>query len=398
MIELASADKVLASISAAQVGSFLRRRGFQLVGEKPEVIRVFENGKREVIAVPLDQSATSYARRIRDILEVFVDAWTPLDDVVGAVVLPCFDVFRYRIHTPEATWGHVRLWYASEVMPAMFDILKYTAAGVYSHKPDYTSVGALPKLFVYQCRFGQTEYGSFVLKIYCPTNPVGAAKDMVSSEPFGRTTTQALIDNFAFLASERSQDPSEPLPPAMNRNVATAVTRLNPQTTIGLATEVLLRYMDLDGQSEQMARPVAKPDEVLDRVDLGQFVYSHAASVRDRLKKAEEFAREIMRGYITDLHKDRPTEKGEQSHEITLAVRHGFRSRQVRLRLLPVDYRRAVRWHDENTEVDLDAKIDKRRHVWTVEELYALRPTKPVPDQPMLFPEVTGDDEDPAMP
>jgi hypothetical protein len=125
----------------------------------------------------------------------------------------------------------------------------------------------------------------------------------------------------------------------------------------------------------------------LDRLDLGQFIYSRAASVRDRFAKAEEFGRELLRGFITDLHKDRPNNLGEQSHEITLSVKWEYRTRQVRMRLLPSDYRKAVRWHDDNTEVDLDAKIDKRGHVWTVAEVYSLTPTKAAKEQTKLFPE-----------
>jgi hypothetical protein len=388
MHELGNLDSVLAAVTPDQIREFLLRRDFGLVGERAGVLSVFENAQKAVVAVPQDRTDRNYARRLRDILSSFVNDTTPLDDVVASVVLPDHDVFRYRIQTPEATWGHVRLWYASEAMPALFNVLKFTAAGVHSRKLDYTKVGDTPKAFVDQCKFGQTEYGSFVMKVYCPTNPVGA-KDVISAEPFGRTTTRALLENFAYLSSDKAESLDEPPPPTMNRQVASAVANLNPQASLGVASEVMLRYSDTKHESDEATigpDPSPRPG-ALDRLDLGQFIYSRAASVRDRFAKAEEFGRELLRGFITDLHKDRPNNLGEQSHEITLSVKWEYRTRQVRMRLLPSDYRKAVRWHDDNTEVDLDAKIDKRGHVWTVAEVYSLTPTKAAKEQTKLFPE-----------
>jgi hypothetical protein len=387
MDELGSLESVLAAVTPDQVRAFLIRRKFELVGERPGLLSVFENAQQTVVVLPTNQSDRGYSRQLRDILEIFVQDTSPLDDVLASVVLPDHDVFRYRLRTPEAAWGHVRLWYASEAMPALFNVLKFTAAGVHSGKLDYTKVGDTPKAFVDQCKFGQTEYGSFILKVYCPTNPVGA-RDVIASEPFGRTATRALLENFAYLASERAQDPEEPPPPTMNRQVASAVANLNPQISLGVASEVILRYSDtLDNVEPADDVVPSKSADAFQRLDLGPFIYSRAASVRDRLAKAEEYARELLRGFITDLHKDRPSREGEQSHEITVSVKWQYRTRQVRLRLLPADYRKAVRWHDDNAEIDLDAKVDKRGHVWTVAELFSFTPTRALRDQAQLFPD-----------
>lgn len=126
-------------------------------------------------------------------------------------------------------------------------------------------------------------------------------------------------------------------------------------------------------------------DKPLNNLDLDARVYRRAHSVHDRLKKAEEFARELLRGYIVELHKDRPLPDSEQSHEIKLDVKVGSTRRIVRLRLMRADYHKAVRWHDGNSEIDLDAVIDKRGHFWTVSELFHIGPAKKGPHTPNLF-------------
>jgi hypothetical protein len=135
---------------------------------------------------------------------------------------------------------------------------------------------------------------------------------------------------------------------------------------------------------------VATIPEGVATLDLGPFIFSRAQSIYDRLKKAEEFEREIFRGFITELHKDRPAKAAEQSHEITLEVKYGTTWRKLRLRLLPRQYHDAVRWHDQNLQVDVDGVIDKRSAVWSVWQLKDFTPVDPTEDAPGLFQQPDG--------
>jgi hypothetical protein len=384
MLELGTIDSIIAAIDPGSVKRFLIKRGYSLSGSKPGVAEVYEDTTGVLLALPTNRNASDYARRLRDLLEFFSDIQFPLDDIVGTIVLPNPDIFRYRIETPESVWGQLRLSYTYEAMHALYDVLRFSAAGVSSRRIEYRGgISEAAKAFADQCRFGQTEYGSFVLKIFCPTNPVGVSDPEMLAEPFGRQTTRAVLENFEFLASERSEDPSEPLPPTMNRQVATAVHRLQPHASLGALAEVGLRFAPLSGPPTANGNPEAT--QTVQTLELGPFVYSRAQSVRDRLKKAEEFERELLRGFIVELHKDRPVPEGEQSHEIKVDVKVGLSRRIVRLRLMPPQYRRAVEWHDENIEIDLDAVIDKRGHVWTVSQLYQIKPTAGSASSPGLF-------------
>lgn len=375
MLEFGSIDSIIAAIDPDSVGRFLNKRGYTRTGSKAGVAEVFENAAGTLLALPTNRSASDYSRRLRDLLDIFADERMPLDDVVGTIVLPDSDIFRYRIETPEAAWGQLRLSYTYEAMHALYDVLRYSAAGVSSRRIEYRGgISEAARLFADQCRFGQTEYGSFVMKVFCPTNPIGASEPDMIAEPFGRQTTRAVLENFGFLASERAEDLSEPLPPTMNRQVASAVHRLQPRASLGLRTEIGFRFSPLPTPATAFDM---LPDEgSVQALDLGPFVFGRAQGIRDRLKKAEEFERELLRGFIVQLHKDRPLPETEQSHEIKLDVKVGLNRRLVRLRLLPPQYHRAVKWHDSNTEVDLDAVIDKRGHVWTVARLFDIKPAK----------------------
>lgn len=383
MINLGNIESVLLKIEPHVIAKFLVYKGYSRVGYKEGMAEVYANKKDEHILLPLRQDEPDYSRRILEISQLFVDKHTTLDDVVGTIVLPNSDIFRYRIETLDSAWGQLRLDYTHEAMHALYDMLQYTAAGVSTQRTDYKNVSESAKLFAQQCKFGQTEYGSFVLKVFCPTNPIGAARD--HDEPFGRMTTKAVIENLNFLSNERSEDPSEPLPPTLNRNVAKAVWRLRPESSLNAVTEVQMRYNTLSDSSVGL---IGKRDDDEDKIavlDLGPFVYSRAENVVERLRRAGEYARESLRGHITDLHKDRPVRAEEQSHEVTLEVKYGASWRQLRVRLLPKQYRDAMVWQDQDLLIDVDALVDKRSRVWSVSQLYSIAPVDKNHEEANLF-------------
>ena len=383
-MNLSNIEAILRKVNPTLVTAFLIRNGFERKGGRTGKVDIFENQHSDVLLLPVDQDARDYSTRLRDLLELFTSPLRSIDDIVGKIVLPYSDIFRYRIETPESTWGHLRLSYTHEAMQALYDLLRFTAAGVSTQRPDYRRISESAKLFADQCRFGQTEYGSFVLKVFCPIDPIGTSS--VDSEPFGRSSVRAVVENLSFLSGNRSEDPEEPLPPTLNRQVASAVYRLKPRSELGTAAEVHVQYSQLDlpehlGDQTELTT-VAEHSAT---IKLGPFIYSRAQSIRDRLKRAEEFEREILRGFIIELHKDRPTYENDQSHDITLDVRFGTSWRKLRMRLLPGQYRTAVRLHDNNTQVDVDAIVDKRSTPWHVHQLLTLRPTDSSEAGPNLF-------------
>lgn len=368
MLGLPNMDEVLRHIEPGAVATFLRSQGYVPDGISNKTISIFVCTRGDMILLPLDQSARDYAIRLRDIIELFVDENTPPDDVVGKIVLPHSDIMRYRIDSPESAWGHLRLSYSHEAMGGLYNLLQFTAAGVSTQKLDYRRVSDHAQLFARQCRFGQTEYGSFVIKVFCPVSPLRLMEE--TDEPFGRQTTRAVLENLAFLSSEKSEDPEEPMPPTMNRQVATSVQRLEPQGRFGVQTQVAMRFTSrVEPDAIEHSKTAERPVDSIKSLNLGPFIFSRARSVGDRLKKAEEFRRELLTGHIETLHKDRPREESEQSHEVLLDVKYGTSRRKLRVRLLPRQYKNAMIWHDTNREVDVDAVIDTRGKVWSVYQL-----------------------------
>jgi hypothetical protein len=381
-------EEIISRLEPATIASFLRRNGYIRVGTESGIMEAYRDDSGRSILLPLDKQLGDYRRRLCEIVDLFAVDDLTSDDVLSLIVLPESDILRYRIETPDSSWGSLQLGYTYEATHALFDVLKYTAAGVSSHKRDYTNVSTEAQAFANGCRFGQTELGSFVLKVYCPVRPPSLPSFEYAA--FGRETTKATLENFEFISSDESANPSVPLPASMNRQVASAVHRLKPYSDFGTSI-VAVRYgprtiMPNPGLPLSIQPPQIEMAEQPVQLDLGPLVYSRAQSIRDRLKKAEEFGRETLVGYITDLHKDRPRSSvNEQSRQISMEVKYGSAFRKVTMRLVAGDYRKAVMWHDNNVQVRVDAVFDKRGKPWTVHELFELAAVDQGADAPSLF-------------
>jgi hypothetical protein len=369
---------IASHIRRESIENYLRDAGFVLEGEIKNHARIFKNDKNELIPVPINPEDRNYPRRILDIIESMSESEEDMDDAIGRIVIPRADIIRYRIEGPDTALGNMRLPEANKSIIGLYDLLKYTAAGVYSSLRDYRGLPPAATNFANTCRFGQTDYGSFIVKIFCPTDPLGVEREDFD-EPFGRTSVRAFLDNLSFLTSEEAEDPSNALPPAFNVQFAGSVEKLKPDLQT-LSAGVQLSFAKLRKQNSQLPLlPDTETDSEIAKVDLefGHFIYSRAEAIKNRLVKAEETGREILQGFIVNLHKDRPTARGEQSRQITVDAKWGTSRRLINIRLLPADYRRAVIWHDTDTEIFIDAVIDKRRRTWSVAVLKSFKPLNP---------------------
>lgn len=371
--------KILYSFEPSAIGRYLIRAGYSLHGEEKGLAQIYIDESGNSIILPIKKSFRDYISRIKDVIDLLAIDDLTFDDVVGLIASPDSDIFKYRIETPESAWGQLRLWYSYHAMHALFDVFQFTAAGISSQLRNYTNVSGPAKDYANACRFGQTEYGSFIIKVFCPTNPLNTMEDI--GEPFGRASTRSVMENLEFVSSIQSEDPSVPLPPTLNSQVASAIERLKPDSDFA-STTAKIRYSPIPLKSTGLM--IVHSSEETQSIHIDPFIYSRARSLKDRLTKAEEYGREIMQGYITDLHKDRPTTI-EPSRQISLEVKFGTSYRKVTMRLLPSDYKNAVNWHDQDELLVIDAVFDKRGRPWTVVELTSLKPVDKSHSSATLF-------------
>lgn len=364
-------DYLLSSIEPDAVKVFLKSNGFVLTGSKEGIAEAYAS-KEETVIVPLVKDAREYPHLLTSLL-MYLSNYLNLtvQDILGLIVNPFYDILRYRIQNEESRYGQLSVEEAKIATSGLYQVFYSSAQSVAKFKKRL-KVKDSANAYAGACRFGQTEYGSYVLKVYCPTTSLDLASESV--EPYCREVTRGIVENFMFLSQCDVENPEEPLPPAMSKHVALSIKEMYPRLPLLFTGGLAVRYSPL--QAENLLS--ISEGVVIQEVEFKSNLFKQADIIYQRYCKAEEFDRELLTGYITDLHKDPPVQgdslENEISHRVSIDLQYGNSRRKVMTKLLPSEYKKAIAWHDLETEIVLDAVIDKRSKKWVVHELFDLSP------------------------
>lgn len=366
-------QKLLDAIGSAdplRVGDFLLTQGWKK--GQPWRNKGFDwtTPENEHVLVPTDPTLQHYPTAIKSVFEILVSDQLTFEDVVAMASGVCSDIIRRRIDDPATKSGSCSLAEAHTGYSAMTKLLS-SSSKRYAQK---TGIGKeLPKSYIQQCRAGQTELGSYVMRIYAP---VLVSSTQRERRAFGRQSTIAAAENVTFLADE-AYEPGNPLPAEMDWHVAESIASLkSPMGMWGEESKMSVRFVkNIYATEDQVV-----PENDFLTIPMKGIIFDRAESIYKMLKNSEMFERVMITGHITDLHKDVPNST-KQERRITVRASFSGRDRNVTLRLMPADYRKAILWHDSDSLVRVDVKIDKRWQVWTAAEYYSINSLVPIDEE-----------------
>ncbi|HEX8324562.1 MAG TPA: hypothetical protein VF595_11705 [Tepidisphaeraceae bacterium] len=319
----------------------------------------------EITLVPIDPALQHYTSTIAELLEMFVTKDITFEDViVFASIAPC-DIVRQHIDEPATTSGSCSLEEARNGLDAMKNLLNASSR---RHAMRHRTGNRIATDYLRNCRAGQTEFGSYVFKVYTPIVVPNTVTDL---KTFGRAATVAAIENVQYLSSDAFTF-EEPLPPEMDWHVAESIMKMRPSAEIfGASTTLTASFLKGMEPGVELEMPGEKIE-----VKLSPAIFDRAQSLYESLRNEELFERAVFKGHITDLHQDAPGAK-QRDCRVTVLGYFGSRSRNVTLRLTDRDYAQAIKWHGKELLVEIEAKIDKRWRSWTTVEYYRFEPLEP---------------------
>jgi len=312
--------------------------------------------------VPSDPTVPHYVETISSLFEMFLAPGIHFEDVMVMGAFGTCDIVRRRIDEPTTLSGSCTLDEARSEIVGLKELLMWSARRFAFKTQNATK---LATSYLDRCRAGQTEIGSYVLKVYVPIEVSGSPADQ---PVFGREATLAAVENVTYFA-EPSYSPDDPYPPAMDWHVAEAILRMKSAAGFwGQNNHLEVTFLQ---SVATLASPASEPSDRELAIPMTSELFTRAEAVYETLKSGEMLQRRTFTGHITDLHKDVPNAK-KQDQRITIRTEIDGKPRNVTMRLLPVDYNRAVIWHHDERVVQVDANIDKRWRVWTASEYFTI--------------------------
>lgn len=194
------------------------------------------------LQIPMDAEGEGFGEAMLDVaLRLAEIERRPVDEVLVDLQWPDADVVRVRVASPSTEGGQVPLLGDLSLRDGIRRALLASACSVLN------PVAFHPRLsrseadaLLAACQAGQTERGSYVVKVVCPLFAVEDEAGPAGGVPFARRVTSLLMRGVAALVESVEQDRVEDYvaatdaQPIVSWNLCDALLRMQPERGAGL--------------------------------------------------------------------------------------------------------------------------------------------------------------------
>ena len=364
-------------VAPIDLRDFLKAQGWTLRQEGiADRLYVMQNPQfpRRQLVFPMDTTVADYAESAYRVLEKLSEMIGERpESLLSRIQTVRDDALRFRIYTEQGGNGSLPLGFAALLVTGAEQLLKAAACTVLRprlHHPRLALTEALQ--LIEKTRFGQTETGSFILKVSCPIHALdtqGTIHFDEKSLPFVRQVTLTLKRGIEQLIGAIENDTldrwieelKKTETPLVSSNLCEAVTQFHDA---GLDNALDL-FMDWS-----MLEPVDQKDRLKKPLRIQRDYFGRIEEVRRELRPVSDHTTDTFFGTVEDLCGEMG-EDGKRSGEVILALllRDG-ETTQARVTLSAEDYEKADRAHmTEGAYVEVTGKLQQGRQPRSMTEL-----------------------------
>ena len=206
-------SNVLKNINPLHFSDYLVETGWKEIKRKNPLIRLFQfdDGTFYQIIIPIDSSLSDYQEAMYEAIKTLSEKEKrPIDKIIFSLVNPNADVIRIRFSSRSVELGNIPFDNAIKLYENAKKIIIASALDlVEPQKYHRGKMNEKINQFVSNCKFGQTEFGSYVISIICPFQEESVKEDdrqitMFSptdkySNSFARRVTTNIFNNISII-------------------------------------------------------------------------------------------------------------------------------------------------------------------------------------------------------
>lgn len=229
----AALERLAASVSPGAIRDYAKAAGWELVREgvrgRVYLLRHPTDRLRQLI-VPMDFSE-DYAEVVVDVAaRLAAEEKKSIEAVLNDLMTPDSDILRFRVETRDEHGVTLPLQEGINLLDGAKKAVLAAACSVVnpqSHHPRMRRTESEQLLSA--CRLGQTEKGSFIVKIVCP---LSAVKEGSTDRPFVRRATKLLLKSAHRIVEAIERDEVEsvyqelPDQPVISSNLCDAILQM----------------------------------------------------------------------------------------------------------------------------------------------------------------------------
>ena len=251
-------EDLILQVNLSEVRRYAIAQGWQRAEGVNGVIALYQHPESDLdqLIVPLDRSMDDYGRSMADVIARLAvrSGLSPIQILEDLLDAAC-DLVRFRLDEPDSQRGSIPLAQGISLLGAAERALRSAACSVIQPQAFHPRLGrGEAEQLVRACRMGQTERGSFTLKVACPldafhpdsaTTPPMPLFDKIiepdseparygSKEPFTRQVTRLLMASLNRITKAIDSDKTASLlvegagQPVLSANLCEAILAMQP--------------------------------------------------------------------------------------------------------------------------------------------------------------------------
>ena len=355
-------ENALYAISPLDLSGYIKSKGAIRKGDYRDVAGVWEY-KSKTILVPKDKDLADYTH-------IIGSAISRISDIEGRNQISIyndlknmgFDVIRVANESLSTSNGTLLLEKSFELIRNAQDMFLAVACSAATGKSSYTSRKPQDaESFIKSVRMGQTEHGSYVLTLLSPVVPnlspiqLPLSSDLINEEtPYELKVVPLLskaLSALPHIAEAASESGSikpfiEHAPDGITSNLCDAIVGMHETTTDGLIS-ISITF----SKNRRYAHPIC-----INKFDSTFIPIFKSAS--EYIRSSQPQSDQLVRGVITDLHRNDGADEGR----ITIFDTSGKRPRAVSLTLPNEQYDSLTEAHTQRWVIELEGTLEKQRN------------------------------------
>ncbi|MGC1685381.1 MAG: hypothetical protein WA734_07170 [Candidatus Acidiferrales bacterium] len=371
-----SLEQLAKGISPSAVRDYAKATGWEHVrdGVKGRIYLFRHSTDRlRQLAIPMDFS--------EDYADAIVDATTTIASLEGSSVhavltdlmMPDADIIRFRVATRDEAGGTLPLQEGINLLDGARKAVLAAACSVVtpqSHHPRMSRTESDQLLS--SCRLGQTEKGSFVVKIACP---LSAVRENSGDIPFVRKTTKLLLKSAHRIVEAIERDDVEsvysdlPNQPVISSNLCDAILQMQ-DTKENASLSISAKWASV---LPEPSEPDLPPE-----VTFNPDYFGIVEDIHLRLRPSSEDSELVFPASVETLNGD-VGDDGRRSGDVMLYVFNEQEILRARVTLDPDQYEIADQAHMEASFVLVKGVLHRGRRVHRITDIELFQLLRPEP-------------------
>ena len=278
---------------------------------------------RRQLVLPMDPTVPDYAEAVDRVIEKLSEMTSErVQTLRNRIQTVRDDTLRFRVDGPQNGDSSLPLGFAAILVTGAQQLLKAAACTVLRprlHHPRLALTEALQ--LIEKTRFGQTEPGSFILKVSCPVHALDTQGTLPFAEgglPFVRQVTLALKRGLTQLIGAIETGALDRLVEALQQDPAPLISTNLCEAVMQLHDEGLNNSLDLSIDWSALA-PIAEPDRRGQPLRLQRDYFGRIEEVRRALRPSGGHAQDTFIGTVEHLAGEMGDD-GRRAGEVILAL------------------------------------------------------------------------------